>query len=317
MRAHRVLVSGSLAFDRIMDFSGRFRDSILPSKIHLLNVSFLLNDLREHYGGTAGNIAYSLRLLGISTSIIGSIGDDFTQYHWWLTRQGVDMHSVQHVPGRSAVASILTDRDDNQISAFYPGAMGKSVPRTFIRRAFRKKPSLVVLAPTDIATTERVATEALRHRTPIIFDPGQQIPAFSQATFQKILRTAAVFISNDYELALALKKLRWSRTRIEKIVPIVVTTLGPRGVIVVAGSRRWSIPAAQPKSEIDPTGAGDAFRAGFLAGFLKSLPLPEAARLGAVTALYTVERVGTQTHSFTQRTLAKRFQKNYHHGITL
>lgn len=317
MRPPRVLVSGSLAFDRIMDFPGRFRDAILPTKIHLLNVSFLLNDLREHYGGTAGNIAYSLRLFGLPVAIIGSAGADFLPYYTWLVRREVDLRGVQRVPGRTAVASILTDRDDNQISAFYPGAMGRSVSRSVIRRAFTARPSLVVLAPSDIATSERVAVEARRHRLPVVFDPGQQIPAFPRKSFSSILRQAAIFISNDYELALALRKLGWSLARFHKTVPIVVTTLGPRGAIVAAGSRRWSIPAARPKSEIDPTGAGDAFRAGFLAGFLKNYPLPRAAQLGAVTALYTVERVGTQTHHFTKRSLAKRFQENYHHGITL
>lgn len=317
MRTGRVLVSGSLAFDRIMDFPGRFRDAILPEKIHLLNVSFLLNDLREHYGGTAGNIAYTLRLLGVPVTIIGSSGADFSHYQAWLARHGVALQGLQRVPGRTAVASILTDRDDNQISAFYPGAMGRTVTRPIIRRAFSPRPSLVVLAPSDIATTERVAAEARRQLTPVVFDPGQQIPAFSRKSFSSILRQAAMFISNDYELALALHKLGWSRARFQRSVPIVVTTLGPQGAIVAAGSRRWSIPAARPKSEVDPTGAGDAFRAGFLTGFLQSLPLPQAAQLGAVAALYTVERVGTQTHTFTKRSLAKRFQENYHHGITL
>ncbi|MBI3115479.1 MAG: carbohydrate kinase family protein [Candidatus Kerfeldbacteria bacterium] len=318
MKAADVLVSGSLAFDRIMNFPGRFRDHILPEKIHLLNVSFTVDDLREQYGGTAGNIAYTLRLLGVPVAVLATAGADFGPYQQWLLKHGVDLRPTQlttRVP--TAVASMVTDRDDNQITAFYPGALALAVPAAIVRAALARRPKLVVLAPSDVPTTMAVGEAAQHANVPYLFDPGQQTTVFSSTALARLLRRARLFVSNDYERALVLKKIGWSLKRLERTVETVITTLGPQGSIVSSAGKRIHVRAARPQSELDPTGAGDAFRAGFLAAYLHGHALETAARLGSVAAAYTVERFGTQTHRFSRAAIAKRYQENYRQRLTL
>lgn len=313
-----ILISGSLAYDRIMNFPGRFRDHLLPSKLHVLSVSFMLDQLREHFGGTAGNIAYSLALLKIRPVIAAAAGKDFAVYRSWLRKNRIDLRGVvvlSDLP--TAVATILTDRDDNQLTGFLPGALRAKLPATAVRAAFQTKPSLVILAPGNLDATHRLALESRRRKIPYVFDPGQQLPVFSKTMFRELVGHAAVFISNDYEFAMTLKKLGWNAARFFRHVPVTVTTLGPKGSLAVSQGTRVRVRAARVANTSDPTGAGDAFRAGFAAGYVRHLPLRTALRMGNVAAAYTVERLGTQTHIFTPAHFINRYQKNYHETLTV
>lgn len=304
------VVSGSLAFDRIMDFPGRFRDHILPEKIHLLNVSFGVERFTEHFGGTAGNIAYNLALLGARPTIVAAAGSDFSPYRRWLTRNRVDLSGVQ-VDGdeRTAAAYIITDRDDNQITGFHVGAMRSPgrFPVTVARRA-----ALAIVSPGNLGDMLALPGRYRRMRVPYWFDPGQQLTSMTGAQLRSAVNGAQGLIANDYEVTLALKKMGWTMRQLLHKTQLVVTTLGPKGSKVQQGSAVITVPPAKPKSALDPTGAGDAFRSGFLFGLASRWPIPVAARFGGLTAVYTVEAYGTQTHRFTWADLRKRYRKNFH-----
>lgn len=305
-----IIISGSLAFDRIMDFQGRFRDHILPDKIHALNVSFHAHTFRESYGGTAGNIAYSLGLLGERPVVMGSAGRDFGAYQNWLSRHNVKLTYVKKVrTAATASAFIITDQDDNQIAAFSPGAM--NVPGQKIPAGMLGAQTLAIIAPGNLHDMQMYAAQYRKSRTRYIFDPGQQITSFTGQKLRTCLNGAYTFISNDYELALVLKLSGWSMKKLLSMIPIVVTTLGSKGSIIRTAGTSFRIPVAKPKNTSDPTGAGDAFRAGFIKGLQLGLPLEKAGRLGAVVSVYTVEAYGTQTHVFTQLMVRERYYANF------
>ncbi|MFA5052223.1 MAG: carbohydrate kinase family protein [Patescibacteria group bacterium] len=301
-----IIISGSVAYDRIMDFKGRFRDHILPDKIHNLNVSFHADTFHESYGGTAGNIAYSLALLGERPVVMASVGRDFMPYRVWMRRHHIDLQYVKTVGGAAtASAFIITDQDDNQIAAFSPGAMNtpaKPIPGRLLGRQ-----SLGIIAPGNLRDMVRYASQYRKSSTRYLFDPGQQITSFSGLQLQKCLRGAYGFISNDYELALVLKKTGWPKSKLLGSVGIVVTTLGSKGSVVYSEGKTYRVPIAVPKNTSDPTGAGDAYRSGFIKGLQLGWPLPHAGRLGAVVSVYSVEMYGTQTHRFTWPKVSKRF----------
>lgn len=306
----RIIVSGSLAYDRIMDFPGRFADHILPDKIHVLNVSFGVTQFREHFGGTAGNIAYNLALLSQRPTVVAAAGSDFSPYRRWLRRHRVDCSGVRKVSGeRTAAAYIITDRDDNQITGFHLGAMRFSGVRptaTAIRRAV-----LACVSPGNLADMLRMPVAYRRAKLPYLFDPGQQLTSLTGAQLRAAVSGARGFIANDYEVALALKKMGWTMRQLAGKTALVVTTLGPKGSMVQQGSMVVAVPPARPKSALDPTGAGDAYRAGLICGLLQRWPLDVVARFAGLVAVYTVEAYGTQTHRFTWPDLRRRYRKNF------
>ncbi|MDO8559882.1 MAG: carbohydrate kinase family protein [bacterium] len=305
-----LLVSGSLAYDRIMNFPGRFRDHIVPQKIHLLNLSFAVPDLHEHFGGTAGNIAYSLSLLGLRSEIIGAVGRDFSDYRAWLRRHGVGISGVRLVAGdRTAAAYIITDADDNQITGFHIGAMhARGVPPS---SALLARAAGAIVAPGNV--TDMVALPGSYRRAQVRYwvDPGQQLTSLSGAQLRQALGGAYGLVANDYEHALVARKTGWTAAEISARVHVVVTTLGPKGSVIRQGNTRWRIPPAKPKRVADPTGAGDAYRAGLLYGWLRNWPWPAVGRLAATVAAYTVERDGTQTHRFTWREVTARYRRAF------
>lgn len=305
-------MAGSLAYDRIFNYHKRFADAILPSKIHILNVSFGVTDVRQSFGGTAGNIAFTLRLLGRRALIVSSAGNDFQPYAKWLTRHQLDRSGIAIIKTRpTAAAYIITDRDDNQITAFQPGALNEAVQWSALRHLPVGRIAYAIIAPGNPFTMLRLSRLCRRHKTPYLFDPGQAIPALRSQDMRSMIGSSSGVISNDYELALLLKQARVSWRQMQAAVPYIVTTLGQKGALIYQGKKVIRIPAAKPHSEIDPTGAGDAWRAGFVAGLTQGAPLRIAGQMGAVASVYTVERVGTQTHSFTPAEFAKRYQRNY------
>ena len=305
----RIFISGSLAYDRILDFKGLFGDHILPEKIHDINVSFYVDDLEESFGGTAGNIAYTLALLEDSPVILANAGKDFEPYRAWMASHHIDTGRI-HIDGniRTAFATVMTDQKYNQISAFYPGAMQEPYaldPRSIDKDAF------VIVAPGNLEDMRAVPQFCRENNIAFMFDPGQQITSLTGDNLKEGIEGSKVCIVNDYELAMVTKKTGWSVDEILKHTEILVTTFGANGSEVRKSGMIFKVPPAISKNTSDPTGAGDAYRAGFTHALLRGWPLETAAKLASVVACYTVEMKGTQTHIFNPVSLAARYKQNF------
>ena len=310
----KILVSGSLAYDKIMNFSGKFAEHILPGKIHVLNVSFPVDDLKQNFGGTAGNIAYNLKLLGEEPIIFASAGNDFDVYAKWLKKHNIDFSGIKIIKNQTtACAHIITDKSDNQITGFHFGAMQSSagsIPDKLI-----KETKLAIISPGNIGDMVNYSKQCREKGLDYIFDPGQAIPAFSGQQLKKSISGAKVFIVNDYEMSLTLKKIAWDKKQLKKKVEIIITTLGDKGSVIEDKGKIIRILTAKPKNISDPTGAGDAYRAGLIKGLANNWDLKKAGQLAATVSAYTVEKYGTQTHSFSLKQLAKRFKDNFNEEL--
>jgi len=311
-----VLLSGSLAYDHIMVFPGHFEDHILPDKIHVLNVSFLVDSLDRQRGGVAGNIGYSLALLGAPCRIVATVGTDFDEYRAELERLGVDtsgIHLIDHE--RTASAFITTDRADNQITGFYPGAMMKA--REVSITEHLDEVGLGVISPTDPEAMIRHIRELVAAGIPFVFDPGQQIIALSGSALSEGIAGARMLIGNDYEFAMISEKTGKSRDELIRACETVVVTYGELGSTIYDGHGKseYRIPAARARKVVDPTGAGDGYRAGLIRGMLAGLSWDIAGRIGSQAATLVVEVKGTQSHHYSMDAFVERFSESFpEHG---
>ncbi|HET7199238.1 MAG TPA: carbohydrate kinase family protein, partial [Burkholderiales bacterium] len=259
-----ILICGSIAYDNIMVFPGRFRDHILPEQIHILNVSFLVPELRREFGGCAGNIAYNLKLLGSEPLVMGTVGDDSLLYFERLERLGIKLDCVRQVPGTlTAQAFITTDLDDNQITAFHPGAMNFSHQNNIARELGAE---LAIVAPDGRDGMLQHARELADLGIPFMFDPGQGLPMFSGKELLALIEHATYLALNDYEGRLLEER---TGRKLEEFAPgleALVLTRGAEGSIIYANGQRIDIPCAEAEAVVDPTGCGDAYRAGLLYG---------------------------------------------------
>ncbi len=311
-----ILVTGSLAFDYIMNFPGKFVDHILPDKIHILNLSFLLETLRKEKGGTAGNISYNLGLLKTNVSVLATAGEDFKDYGIFLEKSGVDISSIAIAKKEStATAFIITDQNDNQITGFYPGAM--SLDKSLKISEIKNRPELVVISPTDPLAMDNFVAECQRFQVPYLFDPGMQLPRLTNEQLLKGIEGAKILITNDYEMNLIKDRLQLTDDQILSLVEIMITTLGEKGSEIKTKTQKLKIKPAKPSKISDPTGAGDAYRAGFLAGYIRGFNLQTCGQMGAVAACYTVEKYGTTTHAFTLFEFCKRYKENFAKDLKL
>ena len=307
----QILVSGSIAYDRIMPFPGRFADHIMPDKIHILNVCFLVNGVNEKFGGTAGNIAYTLRLLGEKPRILASVGGkDFANYVQWLEKLEMDQTGIRIIPDElTASAYITTDQSDNQITGFNPAAMNHSSEYDFSTVA--PQDTLAVVAPgnlQDMAEYSRIYREkGVRY----IFDPGQNIPAFSGEQMLEMLTGAEILISNDYELEMIMKNTGVDRAELLTRVKTIITTLGEQGCAVLRHGEETRLAAAKVSKGGDPPGAGDCFRAGLIKGLVEGRAVTEATKVALTSAAYAVEHHGTQEHHFTVKEFWARYADNF------
>lgn len=305
----KIAISGSLAYDRIMNFPGFFKDHIMPEKIHMLNVSFCISTFREGFGGTACNIAYNLKLLGEEATIISQAGSDFIKYKKWFQKNKINSSSIKKYENDlTASAYIITDQNDNQITGFYLGAMKKS---SQIDSRKLKGVELAIIAPGNNDDMMKMVLLCQKNKIPYIFDFGQQITALTKERLKKGVLGAKMVIGNDYEIDLMLKKTKLTKKQILAKISLLITTLGPKGSLFETENKKIKIPIAKPKNTSDPTGAGDAFRAGLVKGLLMGWPLEKVGRLAALVSVYTVELYGTQTHKFTWTSLSKRYYKNF------
>lgn len=306
----KIAVSGSLAYDQIMDFPGTFSEHILPESIHNLNLSFLVDNLTTSFGGTAGNIAYNLSLFNIKPIILGIVGFDFLDYRKWLKKKGVDLRQVKVIPNaKTATAYIITDQRDNQIASFYPGPTVENYVRSIAKNL--KNIDFAIISPDNKKRMLEYASLYRINKIPFIFDPGQALTAFSAPELERGIKGAQVLIGNDYEIKLIISKLKISFLELQRLVEILVITKGGQGSEIYRGEKKIVIKSAKPKNTSDPTGAGDAYRAGLIKGLINGYNLKTCGQIAALSAVYTVEKYGTQTHAFSLLGFKKRYQANF------
>lgn len=307
----RIIVTGSIAYDYIMVFPGRFREHILPDKMHVLSVSFLVDSLKRMHGGTGPNIAYNLALLGERPTLVGTAGEDFGEYRAALEAAGVDTSGVHQISGEfTASCFINTDLQDNQIIAFYPGAMAHAATFSLHEQALGPD-DLVIIAPNDPAAMARYAAECTALGIPYLYDPSMQAPRLSADELEQGFRGARILTGNDYEFGMMAEKLGISEAALRRRVPVTVMTLGEAGALITVGEQEYEIPPARPYRLVDPTGAGDAFRAGLVKGWLAGCSWPVAGRMGALAATYALEQSGTQQHRYTLAEFIARYRENF------
>lgn len=303
-------ISGSLAYDRIMDFPGKFQDHILPEKIHIINVSFTVNGMQEKFGGTAGNIAYNLALLGEKPVIVATAGKDFGGYEQWLRQHELPLEGIRQIPDEfTACAYITTDESANQITGFNPGAM--KFPSLYNFNESAPENTLAIISPGCIEDMRAYSRLFKEKKISYIFDPGQSIPSLSGEDMMEMITGSLMLVSNDYELELIKKGTGWSKNDMLQRTGAIITTLGEQGSILTTHNNETRIPAARPTRLHEPTGAGDAYRAGLIKGLLMKKDLVEAAQMGTTTASYAVEKHGTQEHRFTLEEFWKRYHVNF------
>lgn len=317
-----VLVSGSIAYDRIMDFPGKFVDHILPDKIHKLNVSFGLEKLTVNYGGTSGNIAYTLALLGERPQVISQVGTDFADYRRWLQRYHIRTNTIRTVHSEvCATAHIITDLSDNQIAGFHFGAMKQSAladakVKRFVKQALTPD-SVGILGAGNLTDMMALVKLYKQRQIKYIVDPGQQLVWLTPVQLRTLLSGAHTLIVNDYELDLVLKKLKTTARQLQQRLPQLIVTLGSKGAYWYVNGQRHVLPTAKPKKVVDPTGAGDAYRSGVILGMLYNWEPAVAGRVAALCATYAIEHYGTQNHHFTVSQFKKRYYQNFKQHLVI
>ncbi|MBF0345372.1 MAG: carbohydrate kinase family protein [Nitrospirae bacterium] len=310
-----ILVSGSLAYDRIMDFPGRFSDHILPDKIHILNVCFMINGLKENFGGTAGNIAYTLSLLEETSNIVATAGRDFQPYKQWLKQCNIPSNNITIIEEElTAGAYITTDQSDNQITAFNPGAMKH--PARFGFESVDPTNTLAIVAPGNLEDMFEFIKFYKQKGIAYIFDPGQSLPQWNREQLTEMITGAKIFISNDYELQLTMEKTFASIEEIAEMADTVITTKGEFGSTILRKTNgrlgRVDIPPVRVEKVYDPTGAGDAYRGGLIKGLtMPDVNLEHAAMIASTAASFSVETYGTQNFYFTKESFNQRFESTY------
>lgn len=303
----QIYISGSLAIDRLMSFSGKFKEYILPDSIDRLNVSFVVDGMIELRGGTAGNIAYSMALLDERPRVLASAGKDFGSYRTWLESHGLPMDGVREVEDDfTAACYFITDATNNQINGFNPAAMGKPCAYTF--PDLKPEAALGMVSPGNFEDMMNLPAFYRKHHVRYIFDPGQNIPVFSGEQLLSAIEGSHMLISNDYELELILNATGLDKAELLQRSNMIVTTLGGKGSHVLTKGKVIDVPAVKVETVVDPTGAGDSFRAGLLKGMTLGANMETCCRLGAVAASFCVERKGTQEHAFTKEQFASRYE---------
>jgi adenosine kinase len=305
----KIVVTGSIAFDYLMSFPGKFTEHILPEHINRVSLSFLVDSMDKRRGGCAPNIAYTLALLGERPYVMATAGEDFGDYRRWLEAAGIDTSLVKEVPGKFTASFFCsTDTQNNQIASFYTGAMAHAAELSF-RDA--RECGLAIISPNDPEAMLQYADECRGLAVPFIFDPGQQCARLGGDELQHGLRGARVLICNDYEFELIRDKTGHTVRDLLDDVEILVITRGEKGATITTALESFDAPAVAPEREADPTGVGDAYRGGFMKGLAAGADLLTCARLGSVAATYALEHVGGNSHSYSWPEFAARYEKHF------
>ena len=313
--SRRALICGSVAFDTIMVFQGRFKEHILPDKIHMLNVSFLVPQMRREFGGCAGNIAYNLRLLGDVGLPMATVGRDFGLYEDWMRQTGVPADHIKRIETEhTAQGFVTTDLDDNQIWAFHPGAMQLSQQNQV---ADAQDIAIGIVAPDGRDGMLQHAAQFAAAGIPFIFDPGQGLPMFSGDDLRAFIGQATWVAVNDYEWQMVQEKTRLSAQEIVQQVEALIVTRGAEGSVIYTKGREIAIPTAKATTVVDPTGCGDAYRAGLLHGLLHGLDWETTGHIASLLGAIKIESRGTQNHKFTLAGFEQRYQASFGRPLTL
>ncbi len=303
------LICGSFAYDTIMVFHDHFKNHILPEQVHILNVSFLVPDLRREFGGCAGNIAYNLALLGGDGRPMGTVGKDFSQYAEWMDSRGISRDHVRIIENEyTAQAYITTDQDDNQITAFHPGAMNFSHEN---RVSDAEGVTIGMVSPDGRQGMLEHAEQFVAAGIPFVFDPGQGMPMFSGDDLLKFAQQATWLAFNDYEAKLMEERTGRSPEQLAEMAEAVVVTAGGEGSTIYTQKRVYRIPACPVAKLEDPTGCGDAYRAGLLYGLMHGADWEVTGRIAALMGAIKIEQPGTQNHSFTSDEFGDRFKESF------
>jgi adenosine kinase len=302
----KILVTGSIAYDTIMVFPDRFRNHLLPDQLHILNICFLTPEMRREYGGTAGNIAYNLRLLGEEALVMATVGEDIDPYLRRLDAQGIGTRLLRKVPGQfTAQGFITTDLDNNQITNFHPGAMNYAHENHVTAELGA---GLAIISPDGKEGMLQHSRECARHGVPFMFDPGQGLPMFDGKELAEMVRLADYVAVNDYEGKMLEEKTGRKLEDLAGEVKALVCTLGAEGSLILAGGKRHEVPGIKAEKVVDPTGCGDAYRAGLLYGIAHGWELPLAGRLGSVLGAIKIAHRGAQNHAPSREEIENRFR---------
>jgi adenosine kinase len=307
------LICGSLAFDTIMVFPGQFKNEILPDKVHILNVAFLVPQLRREFGGTAGNIAYNLKLLGGNPLPMGTVGNDFDKYAAWLDQNGISREHIKVIDeSYTAQAYITTDLDDNQITAFHPGAMSQAHVQPIATAGVK----IGTVSPDGRDGMIQHAAQFAEAGIPFLFDPGQGLPMFNGEDLRAFIEQASYVAVNDYESELLMERTGWTLRKIADRVDALIVTRGGKGSHIITKNKQYDVPCAEAGSLTDPTGCGDAFRGGLLYGLLTGKDWETTGRIASLMGAYNIERPGTQNHRFTLDEFRERFKEEFRYDFS-
>jgi len=306
-----IILAGSVAYDYLMKFPGRFTEHILPEKLQTISLSFLVESLIRQRGGVAPNIAYNMALLGGKARIFATVGEDFEDYNHWLNQQGVDTSLLRVISGVNTASFFAnTDRDNNQIASFYPGAMGFAGELSFYDLD-GQHPDIVVISPTDPGAMKKYVRECQELFIPYIYDPSQQIVRLPKEDLREGVEGARAMFVNEYEFSLLQNHTGLSAQDIRDQLEFLVVTLGAEGAEIFVGGEEIHIPAVPPKQIKDPTGVGDAFRGGFLTGYGQGWDIEMCGKLGALSAAYCLEAEGPQRQHYSIREYVDRFRIHF------
>jgi adenosine kinase len=305
----KLVVTGSIAFDYLMSFPGKFTEHFLPEHMQRVSLSFLVDTMDKRRGGCAPNVAYTLALLGERPLLMATAGEDFGEYRQWLEAAGVDTSHVKQIAGKFCASFFCsTDEANNQIASFYTGAMADAGQLSF--RSVRDC-GLAIVSPNDPGAMVQYAEECRTLGIRFIFDPGQQCARMSGDELRDGVRGATILIVNDYELELLRSKTGWSESDLIEQTAALIVTRGEHGSSVITRGGRHDVAAVKPHRIVDPTGVGDAYRGGLMKGIAMGLPYHVAARLGSVAATYALEHLGGQSHSYTWAEFVARYQDHF------
>lgn len=304
-----ITITGSLAYDYLMNFNGDLTKSLVKTNKNL-SVSYFAKTLAKHYGGTAGNIAYSLALLGEKFHLVSTMGKDYPDYFAHFKKNGIETKNISIVKNDiTASAYILTDNFNNQLTSFYGGAMLKSNEKKISE--IKKKSTLSIIAATELNTMIRHLDNSLKNKIPYILDLGQSMPLWTKEPLLKYVSASFITIVNEYELTLVAKVLGVTEKKVSSLCKNLIVTLGEHGSKIISGAKEINIPIYKIKKCIDPTGCGDAYRSGLLYGLANNLDLEKSCKIGAIISSFVIEKKGTQEHSFTKKDIEKRYKEAF------
>ncbi|MGQ9626374.1 MAG: carbohydrate kinase family protein [Anaerolineae bacterium] len=306
-----IVITGSIGFDYIMTFPGRFKNHILPDQIDKLSLSFLVDSMRLERGGCAPNIAYNLALLGEKPRIMGTVGEDFYEYRAWLEKHGIDTSTIMNIKGEcTASFFVSTDLDQNQIASFYTGAMRYAHTLSFKDQNY-KDIRLTIISPNDPQAMVKYPRECRELGIPFIYDPSQQIVRLSAEELVDGMRGAKVLVVNEYEFELVKDKTGLSERGILELSETLIVTKGAGGSAIIGPDFELDIPAVPPRRLVDPTGIGDAYRAGIIKGMVRGYSWETTGRIASLAATYALEEFGTQNHRYSREEFIARYKENF------